>query len=116
MTMTGPPIAIVSALGKELQLLRDATTEREEFDLGVRAKAWRGVLDGQQVVLAECGLGKVAAAALTTALYLVARPRLFVFTGVAGGLDPVLSIGDVVIAERLIQHDAGVFGPDGLSV
>lgn len=115
--VTEGPIAIVSALGKELALLREATDDLAVLELGgVTARAWSGTLDGCAVVLAECGMGKVAAAMLTTALYVASRPRLFVFTGVAGGLDPSLYIGDVVIGERLIQHDAGVVQPDGLNV
>ena len=114
--MTQGPIAIVSALGKELELLREATADRTEIDLGVGLPAWRGTLDGHDVTLAQCGMGKVAAAMLSTALFVACRPRLFIFTGVAGGLDPSLNIGDVVIGERLIQHDAGLFEPDGLAV
>ncbi len=97
-------------------MLREATTNRAEMDLGIGLRSWTGTLDGHEVVLAECGIGKVAAAVLATALYAAAGPRVFVFSGVAGGLDPKLHVGDVVVAERLVQHDAGVFEPNGLMV
>ena len=106
----------MSALPQELELLLDATATRAEVDLGVGLGAWHGTLDGHEVVLALCGIGKVSAAMLTTALFVATKPRAFVFSGVAGGLDPRLNVGDVVISDRLIQHDAGVFEPDGIHV
>ncbi len=66
-------------------MLREAASQRDELDLGLPSiRAWAGHLDGHDVVLAECGIGKVSAAMLATALILTARPRLIVFTGVAG--------------------------------
>lgn len=71
-----------------------------EFDVGE--------LDGHPVVLARAGMGKVNAALVATLLADRFGCRAIAFSGVAGGLDPNLQIGDVVIADRTIQHDAGV--------
>jgi adenosylhomocysteine nucleosidase len=71
-------------------------------------KVLRSRLEATDAVLVESGIGKVNAAVVTTQLILQHKPEVILFTGVAGGLDPALNVGDVVIGERSIQHDAGV--------
>jgi len=68
-----------------------------------------GRLNGRAVILSECGIGKVAAAIAATQLVAVHECRALLTSGVAGGLDPALRIGDIVVGNRLIQHDYGHF-------
>jgi adenosylhomocysteine nucleosidase len=75
-----------------------------------------GELDGHRIVLSRAGMGKVSAALVATLLADRFGCRAIAFSGVAGGLDPMLRIGDVVIAERTIQHDAGVIEEAALQV
>ena len=56
-------------------------------------------------VLVKSGVGKVNAARATQILIDNFKPDYIVNVGVAGGLDPMLSIGDIVIGETLVQHD-----------
>jgi adenosylhomocysteine nucleosidase len=66
-----------------------------------------GTLEGRAVVLVEGGIGKVNSATVATLLIDRFDCGGLLVSGAAGGLDPALGIGDVVIAERLIQHDYG---------
>ena len=56
-------------------------------------------------VLVKSGVGKVNAARATQILIDNFKPDYIVTVGVAGGLNPMLSIGDIVIGETLVQHD-----------
>ena len=49
-------------------------------------------------------MGKVNTALVATLLADRFQCRAIVFTGVAGGLDPELHFGDIVIADRVVQH------------
>lgn len=66
-----------------------------------------GSLDGRETVAVETGIGKVNAALTTTLLCELFGVKSLIFSGVAGGLDPALSVGDVVIGRRLVMHDYG---------
>lgn len=67
-----------------------------------------GRLQGHEVVLMLCGIGKVASALSTTLLIERAGVRRLLFTGVAGGLGTGVRVGDVVVARSFIQHDLDV--------
>ena len=67
----------------------------------------RGLLDGRPAVMVEAGIGKVNAATVATLLLERFECRLLLFSGVAGGVDPALKVGDVVVGTRLVQHDYG---------
>ena len=107
-------IGLICAIPQELAHLREALQDirtvvlaHTTFDLGL--------LDGHEVVLVGAGIGKVNTALVATLLADRFGCRLIVFSGVAGGLDPALRIGDVVIADRTVQHDAGVIEGERLS-
>lgn len=107
-------VAVFSALGAEIQSLVAAGEDLGRAEVAGWA-LWRGNLHGRDVVLARAGLGKVNIAALAGVVWERHRPDTMIFTGVAGGLDPRLGIGDVVIGERTIQHDWGMLTPGGLA-
>lgn len=64
-----------------------------------------GRLHGHDVVLAVCGVGKVFAALCAQTMILRFGVRAIINTGVAGTLCRELHIGDVAIADQVVQHD-----------
>ncbi|GAB5389241.1 MAG: 5'-methylthioadenosine/adenosylhomocysteine nucleosidase [Alphaproteobacteria bacterium] len=106
MTQTDRAVTgIMTAMAEEMEalspLLQDAT---EITHGGVKLVSAR--MGQHRVEIAQCGIGKVNAAIASTLLLERGAVGL-IFTGCAGGLDPELKIGDVVLANRVIQHDYG---------
>lgn len=66
---------------------------------------WVGHLCGCEVVVVLSRIGKVAAATTTTLLLSHFGVCQVLFTGVAGGLGAAVRVGDVVVADALVQHD-----------
>lgn len=64
-----------------------------------------GTLHGQRCVVVLARIGKVAAAATTVTLIREFAVHEIIFTGLAGAVAPHLRVGDVVVAQGLLQHD-----------
>lgn len=107
------PIAILGALPSEIQLL-SASINGRSVTVADGIRVYRGYLDGRLVVLAMCGEGKVNAAMATTVLKDYFHPSMLIFTGIAGGVNPKLHPGDIVIGEKTFQHDFGYLTNTGL--
>lgn len=100
-------IAIIGAMDSEIASLLEAMEERrEEAHWGLTF--YLGRLEGQNIVLVKCGIGKVNAARCTQILLDLYAPSALLHTGIAGGIGPGLKVGDAVIAQGLIQHDFDV--------
>ncbi|RTL29561.1 MAG: 5'-methylthioadenosine/adenosylhomocysteine nucleosidase [Burkholderiales bacterium] len=103
LTRTGR-IGVMAAMPEELQALLDLMPDETAQHRAGRA-FWIGHLHGREVVAVLSRIGKVAAATTTTVLIEHFGVRQIVFTGVAGGLGDGVRVGDVVVADALVQHD-----------
>ena len=97
-------LAIVGAMHEEIAALRPCLE-----GLRTERRAGRdfhfGRLDGHDVILVRCGIGKVAAATTAAVLLDAFDAPALLFTGVAGGLGEGVRVGDIVVATTLLQHD-----------
>lgn len=97
-------IAIISAMPEEMQTILDEMQVKKTITKGKR-DYYQGTLYGKEIVLVFSRWGKVAAATTTTQLFNLFHIEEVIFSGVAGGLDEDINIGDIVVGTELIQHD-----------
>lgn len=100
-------IGIICALPQELAYLRDRLRDAKRTEVA-QIVFDAGELKARRVVVATAGMGKVNSGLVATLLADRFGCGTIVFTGVAGGLDPQLCVGDIVIADRVVQHDFGL--------
>src|SRR5258708_8955378 len=108
-------IAVLSAMTLEIKTLGEQLTDKTEMTVqGIRFTT--GSLKDRRVVLAHSGMGKVNAAMAATLLVEQFQPTHVRFAGIAGGLNPDLRPGDVVIGAKTAYHDYGEWTPEGFRV
>jgi len=95
---------ILGAMPQEVALMERSMDVHGKVDAGLRT-FYEGTWGGQEVVLALSRVGKISAAVTTLLMLERFGVTHLVFSGVAGAVDPRLRVGDVVIADKLIQHD-----------
>ncbi|MDR2149299.1 MAG: 5'-methylthioadenosine/adenosylhomocysteine nucleosidase [Spirochaetaceae bacterium] len=97
-------IGIIGAMEEEVRLLKSKIEQAEEKKIATFTFL-SGLLEGKQVCLLQCGIGKVNAAVGCALLIHTFEPSLVINTGSAGGIRTGLKCGDVVIAKSVMYHD-----------
>jgi adenosylhomocysteine nucleosidase len=103
-----PRLAVISAFDAELEKLRGAATITATSTINGR-NCYLGRLAGNDVVLLLSGVSMVNAAMTTQALLDRFNVRGIVFSGIAGGVNPSLRVGDVTIPARWGEYQEQVF-------
>ena len=97
-------IAILSAMDKELELILGLLENRTETSAdGLEAHI--GNIGQHEVMAAKCGIGKVNSALNTFRVIRSFSPDMVINSGVAGGADPSMAVGSLLIADGVAYHD-----------
>ena len=97
-------IGIIGALSEEVEELI-SKLEGYETEIVGSILFHTGTLEGKNVVIAKCGVGKVFAALTAEAMIIRYSPELIINTGVGGALKSGISVTDTLVADKLVQHD-----------
>jgi adenosylhomocysteine nucleosidase len=100
-------IAIIGAMEEEVALLRE-NIKNPQTETIAGCEYTSGTMKGKEVILLRSGIGKVNAAMSTAVLLQHFKPDAIINTGSAGGFDPSLNVGDVVISTEVRHHDVDV--------
>ena len=97
-------IGIIGAMDIEVQALKELM-ESPKIETISSVDFYSGIINGVDTVVAVAGIGKVNAAVCTQTMILSYAPSYIINVGVAGGLAPELGIGDIAVAETVVEHD-----------
>ncbi|MFB5087958.1 5'-methylthioadenosine/S-adenosylhomocysteine nucleosidase [Psychrobacillus sp. PGGUH221] len=100
-------IAIIGAMEQEVELLRNEI-ENAQTEIIANSEFTVGTYKDREVILLKSGIGKVNAAMTTTILLNQFKPDYVINTGSAGGYDPDLEVGAIVISNEVRHHDVDV--------
>lgn len=95
---------IIAALEFEERIFRREMKDMQEVTI-LSKPAYYGRIGYHEVIIMQCGMGKVSAGISAQAMIDMFHPDVIINTGCAGALDPNLKVGDVVISEEVIEWD-----------
>ena len=97
-------VGIILPMEEEIDALKKYLMINREFYI-YELKFYESIVNNIKCVLVQSGVGKVNAARTTQVLIDNIKVDCIINVGVAGGLSEDLKILDIVIADKLIQHD-----------
>lgn len=97
-------IGIIVAMKKELNLLLPLIDDHNEVEVCGNV-FHTGAIRGREIVVMQCGIGKVNAAIGASTMIDRFAPSIIINSGVAGGAGAGAKVLDVVVAEHTAYHD-----------
>ena len=97
-------IGIIVAMEEELEEILKILKKPERRKI-YNIEFIEGDIDKNHIIIVKSGIGKVNAARTTQILIDKFNVECVINIGAAGALNPKLNIGDIIIAEKIIQHD-----------
>lgn len=100
-------VGIIGAMDLEVEELKEKMTVAN-ITKKANMEFFEGSLNGAEVVIVKCGIGKINAALCVQILADVFAVTHIINTGVAGSLNAKLDIGDILISKDALHHDMDV--------
>lgn len=100
-------IGIIVAEEKELLAIKEIMTNIEKIKIFEKI-FYKGEIENKEVIVVKSNVGKVNSSRVCQILIDKFNPSLIINVGTAGSVDNRLEIGDVVVADKLYQHDFDV--------
>ena len=97
-------LGIIGAMQVEVEILLGQMDNKTARTVA-GSEFCEGTLEGVDVVVVQCGVGKVNAALCAQILSSCFGVTHLVNTGIAGSLSAALDIGDLVVSEDAMYHD-----------
>lgn len=97
-------IGIIFAMQEEIEALKKYLELKNSYNI-FDLTFYEGTINDINCVLVESGVGKVNAARTTQILIDNFKVDYVLNIGVAGGVSSNLKVGDIVVGEKLVQHD-----------
>lgn len=100
-------IGIIGAMELEVAALKSKLELKNVVDKA-GMKFHEGILNGKDVVIVQCGIGKVNASICVQILADLFAVNTVINTGVAGSLRAEINIGDIIVSTDACEHDMDV--------